>query len=154
MDRKKLTVLIIIGAVLIGGLWLGSQSGRDTSVYIPQEPAATASPAAHTATPHGSYITHQEYLANPDTYKNHKRIYFFRTDWCFICKVIAAEARANLTLTPENVAIIEVDFDTQIDLRNKYGVTSQTTFVQVATDDTKLGQWHAQNFREAVAQIR
>lgn len=153
MDRKKLTAFVIIGVVFIGGLWLGSQSGHSTPVYIPQEPITATSPTTHT-TPHGSYITYQEYLTSPDAYKNHKRIYFFRTNWCFACKIIAAEARANPTLIPENIAVIEVDFDTQAELRSKYDVTSQTTFVQVAADGTKLGQWHAQNFREAVAQVR
>jgi len=55
-----------------------------------------------------------EYHKNIDKYKNRKLIYFFKTDWCFACKVVSADARANLNLIPSDVVFVELDFDTLI----------------------------------------
>lgn len=124
----------------------------DNSKEMPKPvelPAPTASPAAH-----GGYITHQEYTNNIDSYKDSRLVYFFRTGWCFVCKVVAAELKANLAAIPENTIFVEVDFDTQTELRDKYKVATQTTFVQVDSQGESVAQWHATSAKEALAGLQ
>jgi len=83
-----------------------------------------------------------------------KLIYFFKTDWCFACKVVSADARANLNLIPSDVVFVELDFDTENELRERYQVTLQTTFVQVDKDGNKINMWRADNIKDALKGIK
>lgn len=56
-----------------------------------------------------------------------KRILFFHAPWCSQCRSL--EAGISAQTLPHNVAIFKVDYDSRQDLRQKYGVTLQTTFL-------------------------
>jgi thiol-disulfide isomerase/thioredoxin len=65
-------------------------------------------------------------------------IIFFHAPWCPTCKAGEADINANLDKIPEGFQILKTDFDTSTALRQKYGVTSQSTFVKVDKDGNKL----------------
>lgn len=46
---------------------------------------------------------------------------------------------------PDGVTILKVDYDTNQPLRQKYGVTLQTTFVEVDADGNELEKFVAYN---------
>ena len=54
---------------------------------------------------------------------------FFHAPWCPQCRSIEADIVAQGV--PDGVTIIKVDYDSHQDLRQQYGVTLQTTFVEV-----------------------
>ncbi len=54
---------------------------------------------------------------------------FFHATWCPTCKRMKKDIKADLSNFPANTKIIEADYDTATDLKQKYGVTAQTTFV-------------------------
>lgn len=54
---------------------------------------------------------------------------FFHADWCPTCKII--DENILNTWLVEWLTILKVDYDNEKDLRVKYWVTSQSTFVQV-----------------------
>ena len=93
-----------------------------------------------------SYITYAEYINNPEAYKDRKKVFFFHAGWCSVCQSIDKEINADISKIPEGVTIIKTDFDDSKDLRKKYGVTTQYTFVQVDKDDNELAQWTASSF--------
>ena len=93
-----------------------------------------------------SYITYAEYINNPEAYKDRKKVFFFHASWCSVCQAIDKEINADISKIPEGVTIIKTDFDDSKDLRKKYGVTTQYTFVQVDKDDNELAQWTASSF--------
>jgi hypothetical protein len=55
---------------------------------------------------------------------------------------------------PAGVTIIKTDFDSSTDLRQKYGVTTQYTFVQVDSNGNEIAQWSATNTDKAIAGIK
>ena len=63
--------------------------------------------------------------------KNHKGriVLFFHADWCSTCK--ALEKQISQTKIPEDLLILEVNFDTQKDIAKKYSILSQSSFVQI-----------------------
>jgi thiol-disulfide isomerase/thioredoxin len=65
-------------------------------------------------------------------------VIFFHAPWCPTCKAGEADINANLDKIPENFQILKTDFDTSTALRQKYGVTSQSTFVKVDKDGNKI----------------
>lgn len=61
-------------------------------------------------------------------------ILFFHAPWCPTCK--AADANFLKETAPTNTVVFKTDYDSNTDLRKKYGVTSQHTFVSLNADGT------------------
>lgn len=54
---------------------------------------------------------------------------FFHADWCPSCRALSKDIQKNLATIDENTLIYQVDYDTEVALKQKYGVTSQHTIV-------------------------
>lgn len=102
----------------------------------------------------GSYVSLVDYNNDPDKYTDSKKVYFFHASWCPICKDIDAEINADISKIPAGVTLIKTDFDSSIDLRKKYGVTYQYTFVQVDNNGNETDQWSATSLAAAVEGIK
>lgn len=70
-----------------------------------------------------------------------KVVLFFKAAWCPSCKTVDADIKANLAAIPAGVTILEVDYDKSADLKQKYGVTTQHTFVQVDAKGALITKW-------------
>lgn len=86
----------------------------------------------------GAYVTYSSsVIANTDGTK----VLFFHAPWCPQCRAIEAD------IIPENIpantTIIKVDYDSNQALRQKYGVTLQTTFVRVDDDGNLVAKYVA-----------
>jgi len=66
-------------------------------------------------------------------------VIFFHANWCPSCR--AADAGISGGEIPSGLTILKADFDTQTDLRKKYGVVAQHTFVQVDADGNQVAKW-------------
>jgi len=73
--------------------------------------------------------------------KNSEVILFFNASWCSTCKVARDNFEASLDQIPADLAIVVVDFDNSDDLRKRYGVTLQHTFVQIDSNGDALKKW-------------
>ena len=54
---------------------------------------------------------------------------FFHASWCLQCRSLDEQLRAEGA--PDGLTVFKVDYDSRTDLRQKYGVTLQTTVVFV-----------------------
>jgi thiol-disulfide isomerase/thioredoxin len=68
-------------------------------------------------------------------------VLFFRASWCPSCRALDGDIKANLGAIPGGVTILDVDYDTATALKQKYGVTTQHTLVQVTADGTMITKW-------------
>jgi thiol-disulfide isomerase/thioredoxin len=100
-----------------------------------------------------SYVTLAEFDAHKDSYTDQKKVYFFHASWCPICKSIDEDITSDPNQIPSGTTFIKTDFDTSTDLRQKYGVTTQYTFVQVDNDGNEVAQWSATSLDKAIAGI-
>jgi peptide methionine sulfoxide reductase msrA/msrB len=66
-------------------------------------------------------------------------VLFFHADRCPAC--IAAEKSFLASGIPDGLTILKVDFDTATELRKKYTVLSQTSFVLIQPDGTMIKRW-------------
>lgn len=64
------------------------------------------------------------------------KLLFFHAPWCPQCR--ALEASINSDGVPEGVTIFKVDYDSNQALRQKYGVTIQTTVVKIDDEGNKV----------------
>ncbi len=88
----------------------------------------------------GSYEVYgQDKVSAASSEKN--VVLFFRASWCPTCRALDADIRANLDKIPAKVTILDVDYDTYTDLKQKYGVTYQHTLIQVDASGNQIAKW-------------
>jgi len=97
----------------------------------------------------------------PGTYKEStgtpvvgmKNVLFFHASWCPTCRAADANIKANLLSIPPSLTIHQVDYDTSTELKKKYGVTYQHTFVQVDESGAMIKKWSSGGLDEIKAEI-
>lgn len=68
-------------------------------------------------------------------------VLFFRASWCPTCRAVDSDIKANLDDIPSDLTILDVNYDDSSDLKQKYGVTYQHTFVQVDAEGNQIKKW-------------
>jgi len=66
-------------------------------------------------------------------------VLFFHAPWCSTCQAI--EKNLLSSQIPDHLLILKVDFDTASDLRKKYQVLTQSSFVEIDSQGNILGKW-------------
>lgn len=100
----------------------------------------------------GSYLTLKEYEASKERFVDSDVVLFFNANWCSTCKIARDNIESNLDSIPSKLAIVVVDFDSETDLRKKYGVTIQHTFVQIDSDGNQIAKWAGSTTAEEIAE--
>ncbi len=86
----------------------------------------------------GQYVDYSPELVSstPGT-----KLLFFHAPWCSQCNALESDIEASGL--PDGVTIFKVDYDSNQDLRQEYGVTIQTTMVKVDDDGNKIDSYVA-----------
>lgn len=152
MKKKNKSNLIIIGAIssavvliiVIASMYFkssnqakldnqnqaNSQSNNTTQNLSTNTEGASA----------GAYIDYSD-----NAIKNTKgtKVLFFHAPWCPQCRALDNSIKSGKI--PNGVTIIKVDYDSNQELRKKYGVTLQTTLVRVDDDGNMVKKYTAYN---------
>ena len=153
MNKKHIIITSIVTAVIVGGiagaLWLlrpqnpanestvwqdtsrqsPNQSQSDTQKKPKSQPSTESQQPVNPST--GRYADYVDGKNMEHAYK--KTILFFHASWCGDCQAFDKVLREGPI--PAGVQILKVDYDSRQDLRQKYGVTKQSTFVELDDDD-------------------
>lgn len=100
----------------------------------------------------GAYVDY-----SPETYAaaaDQKRILFFHASWCPTCTAANIEFNQNTAQIPDGVVVLKTNYDTQTELKNKYGITYQHTFVQVDAQGNEIAKWNGGGVSELAANIQ
>ena len=131
---KKLIILFILAAIAASVLYvlLRPDPARTPSASTPSSSSAPSdkeeSPKgaeAPAVTP-GAYV---EYSDAALAQAKGTKLLFFHAPWCPQCRELDASIQSGTI--PDNLTIFKVDYDTNQALRQKYGITLQTTVVQI-----------------------
>lgn len=68
-------------------------------------------------------------------------VYFFAATWCPDCQATYRDLKANVATLPADVLVVFVNYDKASELKKKYGITSQHTFVAVGPQGEKKKVW-------------
>lgn len=121
-----------------------------SAVYLALKPKNSESQTGLTTTTNETPVASQatentgvyvDYQADIIAQTMGKKVLFFYAPWCSQCRSI--EAGIKEQGVPAGLTIIKVDYDSNQDLRKKYGVTLQTTFVKVDDNGENLGLYVA-----------
>ena len=56
-------------------------------------------------------------------------VLFFHAPWCPSCRGLESDVNKNISTIPDGVHLLKVDYDSETDLKKKYGVVRQHTLV-------------------------
>lgn len=122
----------------------GSAGAKKPTASGTASDPAGKKPAAGKAGTYVDYATYKKSGAAKDA----KTVLFFHAKWCPSCKSLDA----NLTKSvPAGLNVVKVDFDEAKDLKKKYSVTQQHTFVQVDGEGKQLHKWSGAKDGAAIA---
>lgn len=82
----------------------------------------------------GIYTPYADSLVKSSLASGKNVILFFHAKWCPTCKV--ADANFLKETVPVDTIVLKVDYDMSTELKQKYGITSQHTFVSLNADET------------------
>lgn len=68
-------------------------------------------------------------------------VYFFAASWCPTCKATYEDLKVSAMKAPKDLAIVVVDYDKETDLKAKYGITYQHTYVAIGPMGEKRSIW-------------
>lgn len=104
-----------------------------------QKPAeAKAGGSQKSVNPAGRYVEYSSELVSSTP---GEKLLFFHAPWCSQCQQLEADIEASGV--PDGVTVFKVDYDSNQDLREKYGVTIQTTVVKVDDEGGEIESYVA-----------
>lgn len=65
-------------------------------------------------------------------------VLFFHAEWCPSCRGLENDINAQLSQIPANTHILKLDYDTETELKRKYGVVRQHTLVVVDANGNEI----------------
>lgn len=137
-----LTAIVVLRPITPDQPARNSQSGAATPETIIDEQPTTALVT-------GRYESYDASKLVADGYT--ETILFFHAPWCPECR--AFEKEITSSTVPDGVQILKVDYDSSDELKSKYGVTLQSTFVKVAGNGDLISKWQGYGKDKSVTAI-
>jgi thiol-disulfide isomerase/thioredoxin len=100
----------------------------------------------------GVYIQYNQ--RNFENNSDKKRVLFFHAPWCPYCRSADEDFKNNISMIPDDVVILKTDYDSELELKKKYGVTYQHTFVQVDEGGELVTKWNGGETEELLENIK
>ncbi len=139
MKKSVIITISAVAIVVIGAvLYVVLSPNSDLMPTANTGPSPSASPSVSTD-PETDDIddtpvdvvkgTYTDYSANKVANAEGTKVLFFHAPWCPQCR--ALEQSIQQGTVPDGVTIFKVDYDTNQALRQKYGITIQTSLVTI-----------------------
>jgi thiol-disulfide isomerase/thioredoxin len=146
MKKPWLVIGGVVAVIALATLYLlimhkpaGQNAPANTTADMPtQKTTATEAPVQ---TPQETPGTYTAYSAEAVAKTAGRKILFFHAPWCPQCR--ALEQSIQSETIPAKVTIFKVDYDSSTTLRQKYGVTIQTTLVEVDSNGNLIQKYVA-----------
>ncbi len=122
----------------------GSAALMDEAKSDDTQPPATETPARrdnqannNQTKPAGKYVSYSPEALSANSQSD--IVLFFHAPWCPTCRQL--DANLNESSLPRGLTILKTDYDSETELKKKYGVTYQHTLVQVDSNGNQIGKW-------------
>ena len=152
MNKNAIIGLIIAGFILIGGgiTYAAVQNNNDkkaaehSAMMKKDEEAAKAAKDETVPAKTGDAMMIKGSFSDYSAAKlvnaeKGKVVLFFSASWCPTCQ--EANKNLNASAAPDGLTLLKLDYDNSNDLKKKYGVTYQHTYVQVDKNGKLLKKW-------------
>ncbi len=143
MNNNKGIILGVIVLVLIAGGVYASMNGKDSDMMASDIKSGDQAMVEKKSDNMVKAGTYEAYLAESVAMASdtHDVVLFFRASWCPTCRALDSDINLNSKMIPASLSILDVDYDKSTDLKKKYSVTYQHTFVQVDNKGNLIKKW-------------
>lgn len=83
-----------------------------------------------------------------------RRVYFFHAGWCPTCRTAHRNFTRNVDRIPGDVVVFRVDYDSNRELRRRFGVTYQHTYVLVDEEGELVRRWSGGDIDQLIRNLR
>jgi thiol-disulfide isomerase/thioredoxin len=139
MKGKGLWVVVgAIALIIVCALIYAASSDKKMPTY--QQPA-TSTPSTNNqpqSNRTGSYV---DYSAEALSGAEGRRWIFFHAGWCPQCRALEQDIKTDGV--PTGITIFKANYDSETDIKKKYGVTLQTTIVEVDENGNEVKKFVA-----------
>jgi len=150
MQPTQIKIAIVVLLIIVGvGYLITRDTGikaitaENTAEVLSEKSTADITPANDGELP----STELAQVTEAGTYQNYEPLLVanskaehiilnFSATWCPSCRALDKDILANKDAIPAGVEIYKVDYDTAIELKKQYGVTTQHSLVEIAADGT------------------
>ena len=143
--------MMLVGVVYVVGSKPKTTQQPLISPVVSPSVQATVVPSVNVEQIGSRYVPYAQ--PSYDAASPKKRVLYFHATWCPICKVIDEELTEKSDQIPSGVVVFKTDYDTEKDLKTRYGVTYQHTFVQVDAEGKKVTAWSGGGIDELLKRI-
>lgn len=137
MNKNKKIVLVLVGILILVGAFFIYNQNTQQAIKEAQTPIVSEN----------YKVFNEAELTFADT---GKVILFFKASWCPSCRTLDRDIKQNVANIPQDLKILEIDFDNSTELRQKYGITSQHTLVQVDSMGNMINKWSGGNTLDSI----
>jgi thiol-disulfide isomerase/thioredoxin len=143
MNKRAIIVVVGIIALIGGSVGYVLLNKKDAAAPVVSDSTKQDTDSNDIATPSqptkkGEYV---DYSNEALRSASGTKLLFFHAPWCPQCRAIEESIEKNGI--PSSVTVLKVDYDSNQALRQKYGVTLQTTFVKVDANGDKVKSYTA-----------
>lgn len=142
MSGKAVAIGMFVALVVGSGVFVATQEDEAPKEAASTPPIAVSTPATNSTQPAnkvaGSFVDYRDGILQQSS---GQRVLFFHAPWCPQCRSIEKGIKEDGV--PDGFTVIKVDYDSNQELRKKYGVTIQTTFVKVDAQGNGTGTYVA-----------
>lgn len=145
MENKKIVFLLTTVVILVAiGYFLVSSGKSNNSVGSNSQQVASGQTNGR-QNPEFSkrYIGYSPENLKEALNNGGKAVIFFHAGWCPTCQAAERDFKANFDKVPKNVTILRTDYDTSTQLKLKYNVAYQDTFVEVDSQGNEVVKWNS-----------
>jgi thiol-disulfide isomerase/thioredoxin len=141
----KRTSILVVGVLLIAAGAASAQGmKRDSGPAAPGNAMMAADPAKAVFDLRGmapGVIPFTSEAAAQALAARRRVVYFFAASWCPTCRAAYRDLKANAAAVPPDAVIVVVDYDKAAELKTKYGVSYQHTFVAIGPGGEAKKTW-------------
>ncbi len=148
-------ILGIVAVLLIGGgiAFFNSQSASKDSSSVQnatakKEEIKTEKPAEGSINANSALASHYidysaDNLAKATASNGRAVIWFAALAWCPSCQASDRDFKAHFDKVPKDVTIMKINYDTAKELKQKYAITMQDTFIQIDSKGSEIIRWNS-----------
>lgn len=133
---------MIVAVIAIGGIvFLNSKTSKQ-ALTAPVEITKKQEDTVKTKTISRYEDYSAKNLSDAITRTDRIVLFFAALAWCPSCQAADKDFKANLDKLPKDVTVLIVNYDIEKELKSKYAITMQDTFVQVDSKGQEITRWN------------
>ncbi|MEX0895859.1 MAG: thioredoxin family protein [Patescibacteria group bacterium] len=151
-QSRRPLLLVALALFLAGAGFYGQQRLCQTAVAAPfcEQERTTTSSSKRLAE---SYLEYSpEALQSAHNQENTVVLYFW-APWCSTCSTLDHDLQDGIAQVPDDITLLRVNYDEETELKQRFNVVTQHTFVQLTANNEPITVWVGGEIEELVENL-